>query len=122
MSVIDRDKSIFGLGMKLRQVGRVHIGRILGSVPNTSGAYKSLIDLLERCYFMRAEINALSKILLDKRIVTNEEFRRYIDDEMRHYFGEVAKDWPEIEFREDGFTIKDAKAFAERSAREGWPP
>lgn len=56
MAILDRSASIYSLGMKLRQVGRVQIGRILGSVTNQHGGYKALIDLLERSYFMRAEI------------------------------------------------------------------
>lgn len=108
--------------MKLRQIGRIQIGRILGSVPSTSGGYKALIDLLERCYFMRAEINGLTALLLEKKIFTHAELQKTFESEMRHYFDACAKDWPEIEFGDDGFTIKDVQAFAERSRREGWPP
>ena len=122
MSVIDRSASLYAWGMKLRQVGRMQIGCILGSVPNTSGAYKALIDLLERCYFMRAELNALAAILIAKNVMTVAEWQKQVDEEMAHYFAAIAKDWPEIEFREDSFAIKDARALAERSAREGWPP
>lgn len=122
MPVIDRSASLQSLGMKLRQVGRMQIGRILGSVPTTSGAYKALLDLLERCYFMRAELNAIAKILIDKKVITIEEWQKTVDDEMRHYFEAVAKHWPEVEFGDDGFTIKDPAALHERSKREGWPP
>jgi hypothetical protein len=122
MSVIDRSASLFAWGMKLRQVGRMQIGRILGSVPDTSGAYKALIDLLERCYFMRAELNGLAAILIAKGVFTAAEWQKQVDGEFAHLFGEVAKGWPEVEFREDGFTIRDAVALAARARREGWPP
>jgi hypothetical protein len=122
MSVIDRSQSLFAWGMRLRQVGRMQIGRILGSVPSTRGSYKAFIDLLERCYFMRAELNALAGILIDKKVMTVTEWQKRVDEEMAHYFAAIAKDWPEIEFRDDGFIIKDVKALQERSTREGWPP
>jgi hypothetical protein len=122
MSIIDRSERLFSLAMKLRQVGRVQIGRILGSVPTTSGAYKALIDLLERCYFMRAELNGLTRILIDRGITSEAEWQARMDEEMAHYFEQVAKDWPELVFDDKGFTIKDPQALAERSRREGWPP
>lgn len=122
MSIIDRSESLHSLGMKLRQVGRAQIARLLGSVPNTHGGYKALIDLLERCYFMRAELNAVATLLIDKKIITIAEWQKYVDEEFGRYFTAVAKDWPEIEFGDDGFTIKDPKALAERAKREGWPP
>jgi hypothetical protein len=122
MSLIDRSGSLHSWGMKLRQVGRMQIGRLLGSVPNTHGGYKALIDLLERCYFMRAEINAVASLLIEKKVITVAEWQKGVDEEFGRYFAAVAKDWPEIEFGDDGFTIKDAQALAERSKRERWPP
>lgn len=54
--------------------------------------------------------------------MTEAEWQKAWEDEMAHYFAAVAKDWPEIEFTDTGYTIKDPVAFAERSKREGWPP
>lgn len=122
MSLIDRSASLHSWGMKLRQIGRVQIGRLLGSVPTTHGGYKALIDLLERCYFMRAELNAIAALLIQKKLITVAEWQKQCDDEFGHYFAAIAKDWPEIEFGDEGFTIKDPQALAERSRREGWPP
>ena len=122
MGIIDRSESLFAWGMKCRQVGRMQIARILGSVPSTKGSYKALIDLLERCYFMRAELNALAGILIKKQIMTVEEWQKHMDDELQHYFAAISKEWPEIEFTDKGFTVKDPKALAERAQREGWPP
>jgi len=121
MGVVDRRESIHSWGMKLRQVGRMQIGRLLGSVSNTSGKYKAWIDLLERCYFMRAELNAIAAVLIRKGVLTKGEWQKQVEEEFAHYFGLLAKDWPEIEFSDTGFTIKDAHALAARSTREGWP-
>jgi hypothetical protein len=121
MSIIDRGEVLHDLMSKLRQIGRIQIGRILGSVEATNGAYLALLDLLERCYFMRAEINGLTAILIDKGVVTEAEVAKQFEAEFTHYFGELAKKWPELEFYPDRFVVKDIKAFAERSKRECWP-
>ena len=120
--IVDRSERLYGLAMRLRQIGRVQFGRIFGTAPSTSGRYKAMIDLLERCYFMRAEINALTGILLEKGVLTEAELARAFDREFADYLAACAKEWPEIEFRDDGFTIKNTAAFAERVKREGWPP
>ncbi len=122
MSVIDRDEVLHSWGMKLRQVGRMQIGRLLGSVPNTDGKYKAWIDLLERSYFMRAELNAMAALLVEKKVFTLAEWRKQLEREFQYYFDALAKDWPEIEFDDTGFTITNPQALAERSRREKWPP
>jgi hypothetical protein len=122
MSVIDRTKVLHDLAMKLRQVGRIQIARILGTVPSTHGGYKALIDLFERCHFMRAEINAITSLMLAKGLVSEAEVSKAFEEEMAHYLAAVVKDWPEIEFQADGYTIKDVEALAKRSKREEWPP
>lgn len=121
VSVIDRNEAIHSLLMKLRQVGRIQIGRILGSVPSTSGSYMALIDLFERCYFMRAELNALANILIKKGVFTQPEWSKECEKQFREYLAILAEAWPEIEFTDSGYTIKDIKALQERAAREGWP-
>jgi hypothetical protein len=122
MSIIDRDAVLKKFFMKLRQIGRMQVGRLLGSVASSSGAYKALIDVLEHCYFMRAEINAQTALLMAKGVFTQSEFQKALEDELRIYFEACAKDWPEIEFNEDGFVVTDPPALAERMRREGWPP
>ena len=122
MSVIDRSKAIYGLCMKLRQVGRMQVGRILGTVQSTKGSYKALIDLIERSYFVRAEINALTALLVKKKLVTEAELSKQMEEEYRHLFTEMAKRWPEITFEEDSFIISNPAAWAERVKKEEWPP
>ena len=122
MTVVDFSVSIRGLAQKLRQVGRMQIGRILGTVPSDHGGYKALIDLIERSYFVRAELNAVTDLLVTKGIVTSYELQKAFDNDYRVLFEAVSKKWPEIEFTEAGCTIKDPKALAERMKREGWPP
>lgn len=122
MGIIDNGKVIHSLGMKLRQVGRIYVGRITGTVPSTNGAYKTLISLIERSLFMRAELNALVFLLLKKGVFKEDEWVKQLEEEMEHYFGEISKEFPEVEFDDWGMTVKDIKAFTERSQKEGWPP
>ncbi len=116
------DKVIFNLCMKLRQFGRLQVCRLLGTVSNEDGSYKAWIDLLERSYIMRAELNAVVSILIEKGIATPDEIQAKMAGEMSDYVDELAKKWPEVEVEENGFTIKDIQAFAARSKRENWPP
>lgn len=109
------------LAMMLRQFGRLQIGRLVGTVSNQDGRYKAWIDLLERGYFMRAEINARTKILIDKKLLTVEELTRHMEEEYEHLAGELAKDWPEAKVTPTGITM-DADAMARRSKEERWPP
>jgi hypothetical protein len=122
MTIIDRSSAIFSWCMKIRQVGRIQLGRVLGTVSNTKGSYKAWIDLLERSYFMRAEINALTALLIKKGAFTEAEWMKQWEEEASSFFKEVSKDWPEVEFTDYGYTIVDPVALAERSKREGWPP
>lgn len=121
MSVIDRSRVILEWAGRIRQVGRLEVSRILGTVMGTNGSYKAHISLLERSFFLRAEMNAVSAILRAKGLVTEDELMRVMELEYEHLFNELAKEWPEVRFTEGGFRIVDVPAFAARSAREGWP-
>lgn len=119
---MDLDKRVRDLAMKLRQVGRLQFGRIFGTALPTHGRYKAMIDLLERSYFIRAEISAFTALLVEKKVVTREELLARFGDEYEQLLGELAKQFPEVEFGTDGFTIKDSKALQRRSRDEQWPP
>lgn len=122
MSVIDRTAAIYSWASKLRQIGRVHVSRIVGSAGADNGAYKTLLSFVERSLFMRAELNAMTALFLEKKLFTEAEWTKQLEEEHRHLFTEFAKEWHELEFDEHSFTIKNKAAFAERIKREGWPP
>jgi len=115
------NNKILEIASKLRQIGRLQVSRILGTVSNTNGAYKALIDLLERSYFMRVEANALAGILIKKGLLTQEEWLAQLEEEYEHYFKELSKQWPEVEFHPQSFVIKDFDTFKKRVAEEAWP-
>jgi hypothetical protein len=112
---------LYEAAQKLRQVGRLQIGRLFGTVMPYEGRYKAAIDLLERCYFMRGELNALAGILISKGVMTANEWEARQTAEFEHYLAALAKDWPEVTFEAEGFTIRDMKALEQRMRDERWP-
>lgn len=111
------------LCQRLRQFGRLDAGRLLGTVPSTHGGYLAWMDLFEKAVFLRAEGNAVVKLLMDKGIVTQGEWLERVTDEMAHMMTVYGEKWPEIEVDASGsgFTVKDLQAFAKRCQKEGWP-
>jgi hypothetical protein len=71
---------------------------------------------------MRAEFNAMAGLLLEKKVFTEAEWAKKLESELRIYFEALAKQWPEIEFTDKAFVIRDPQALAERARREMWPP
>jgi hypothetical protein len=106
----------------LRQVGRANIGRLWGTVLSTDGRYLATIGMFERLYFLRAELNAVAAVLVKKGVVTEDEWLGQLAEDYEHLAKVFSEDWPELEFSAAGFTVKDAKALAERARRERWPP
>lgn len=122
MTIIELEKRAYTLAQTIRQFGRLQCGRLFGTVRTTKGRYKAMMDLLERCYFMRAELNAIAAILIDKGVVTREEFLTQHVAEFERYLAALRKEWPEIEVSTTGYTIKDVDALQRRTKSESWPP
>lgn len=123
MSIIDRTANIRRLGQRLRQFARYSLGRVLGSVPNTNGAYKYFVDAQERSLFMRAEINALTGLLLKKGVFKESEWSEAWERELELYIDDQQKIWPEITVAEDGMSFSlNTEGFGKRCRDEGWPP
>jgi len=106
---------------RLRQYGRVGIGRITGTCPSTNG--QAVMSLEEARLFHRVELSAVASLLIQKGVFTSEEFTVQMIEEARHLDAGLAKDWPEITVAEDGrsFSIDTAKMF-QRTKHEAWPP
>jgi hypothetical protein len=109
---------------RLRQFGRIAIGRITGTTTAKNGRYKSLLELDECRHFQRVELNALTRVLLDKGVITTPELQAILLEEAKTYETSLAKLWPEIEVADDGrsYAIKDIPALARRAREEEWPP
>lgn len=122
MTVIDRSGAIYGYYAKIRQIGRLEYARIFGTALATSGRFRSVLDILEKLHFMRCEVNAITALLIAKNVFTTDEWAKQLETELSVYFGECAKQWPEVQFGEHELTITYLGAHAARAAREGWPP
>lgn len=106
---------------RLRQFGRLAASRLFGTLPTTSGRYKAVVDEWERSLLLRAEMNALVLLLVDKKVVTSAEWTARVVEEIRALADAHQKLWPELTTDEVGIHVHDAQAFAARSKSEGWP-
>lgn len=79
-------------------------------------------DLSERWLIMRAEVSALSELLLEKKIVTLEEFRARVDEEACSLDAMLGELFPGFRTSEFGMEIYDAKLARETMNRLGFPP
>ena len=122
MGIIERGQAILDHCGKLRQIGRLELGRILGTVPATSGAAKAFMGIFERSFFGRGELNALTALLVRKGVFTADEWEKQLEEEYAHLVKSFGASWPEVELQAHAIVIKDVQGFAERSKREGWPP
>lgn len=114
---------IHRLGMRLRQYARYSLGRILGTVPITSGRYKYHIDHQERSLFMRADLNALTGLLVKKGVFTEQEWNEAWTKEAEQYCEDLARQWPEIQVAHNGRSFQlDTVGFDKRCKAEEWPP
>jgi len=112
------------LGQRLRQYARLAVGRVTGSCTHENGAYNTLLAIEEGRLVQRAELTAVSRILVGKGVCSLEELQKAMTEEMSELLTLLAREWPEIEVEPMGrsFTITDVQALAARSKREGWPP
>jgi hypothetical protein len=117
----DPDKRQFAAFMRLRQFGRLQIGRLWGTLKTSSGRYKATIDFLERSYFMRAELNVFLKLCIEKKLFTVEEWNTALTEEAETYGNELAEDWPEAKVGSHSYEIS-VQDLAKRCKEEEWPP
>lgn len=96
----------------------VFTGWFLGTKPITDEQARAYRDLTDARLLMRAEISALTAVLIDKGIITEEEFSRQLLKEANHYHELLCKKFPGFEATDEGVKI-DARLAAETS--RNWP-
>lgn len=107
---------------RLRQYARYLTGRITGSLSQESGMFKQLSELDECRYYQRVELNALTKLLLEKGVFTSEELLRTMADEAVDYEKVLHHQFPEVRPSEDGKSVEiQVAGLAARLQKEGWP-
>lgn len=122
MGIIDRDERLIALFRRLRQFARYSVGRMTGQVPGTDGRYLFLLDLAEQKRVNRVEINALVRILIDKKFITEGDWSRVVEREFEAELATEKGRFPEVTPSIDGTEFEvDIQAFEARTRRENWP-
>jgi hypothetical protein len=111
------------LQRKISQFGKIAVSRILGTTSETNGGTKAIRSLEEARILFRAELTAISKILIDKKIVTVDEYTEAccleMEEQIKVYL-ETYKDFVKgVEPRSIMYDIAGMRA---RCNAEGWPP
>lgn len=117
------EDELFQAFMRVRQFARYSTGRLLGTVAASRGSYRFVMDLLEKATYLRIEVNAISKLLIDKGVMTEKEWGETLLDEVQHFEREMQKQWPEVTVQQDGggYTL-DVQGAVKRCHEEQWPP
>lgn len=114
-------REMFKAAQRLRQFGRLAAGRLFGTLPNADGRYLAVVDEWERSLLVRAEASGLSRVLIEKGIISRAEWVAIVLEEYRALGDAIEKTWPELRVDDIGIHITDPAAFAARAKREGWP-
>jgi hypothetical protein len=123
MPVIDYSQAIYHGYSRLRQFARHSLGRILGTVAATDRRYKFFLDLAETKLFLRAEYNALTRLLLEKGVMTEQEFAKVLSEELETAVKDQRVKWPEVKPSATGDSfVLDRDGFVKRCKEEEWPP
>lgn len=122
MPIVDRDAYLITLFKRLRQFARYSLGRITGTITDKEGKYLFLLDLAEAKRVQRVELNAIARILIDKKIVTVSEWSQVIEKEFKAELEAEQARWPEVQPAEDGGSyVLNTEGFAKRVKEESWP-
>ena len=115
-------EEIGNLSGRLAQYARMAASRVLGTRLESNGGFRAIRLLDHGRHIHRAEITAIVSLLIDKGVFTLEEYQGAMKAEMEMLLSDLQQEWPEIVAHPQMTEVKDAKAFAERAKREGWPP
>ena len=93
----------------------------LGTVPAADGRYKAVADHREVSILMRAELSALTGLLISKGTFTQEEFRGSLEREAKLLDHEYEERFPGWRSLPEGLSMKLPEA-AETMRKMGFPP
>ncbi len=99
----------------------VFVGWMLGTVPDDKPGVKAHRDRADAVLMMRVELNALTSLLVAKRVFTVEEFMAQIVTECEHKQRELEAMFPGYKATDIGISIDVAQA-AVTNRRMGFPP
>ena len=92
----------------------------LGTRPATDGPTRAVRDATEARLILRAEMSALTALMLEKGVFTEEEWAEAVADNANHLNATLTKRFPGVETTRIGLSMTPAAA--ETMRREGFPP
>lgn len=98
----------------------VFTGWHLGTRSTDDGQTKAMRDLYEKVLLMRAELNGVTRILVDKGVVTQVELTEIFGEEYAFYAEQLAGFFDGMEATEQGIAMDPGRA-AETMRRLGFP-
>lgn len=105
---------------KLAKWRTLYAGRVFGTRMVDDPVAKGARDDAEVRLFLRAEVSALAKLLIDKGVCTRREFTEASIEEAKYLDRQQELIFPGWESFEGGLRVTDIEAA--RRLMEGWPP
>lgn len=105
---------------KLCKWRTVLAGRWLGTMSKDNAEAIAVRDIQDARLLLRVETSALTRILIDKGICTEEEFTRAVGREAVAYDAMYERYFPGFQSSDDGMVIYDSKLAAQ--TQKGWKP
>lgn len=105
---------------KLAKWRTVFAGRFFGSIPADYVPGKAYRDDVEARLLLRVEVNALCRLLIEKKVFTDAEWQQMLHDEALTLDMLLEKKFPGFKTDQNG-VIMDAVTIRENKTMEGWP-
>lgn len=93
----------------------------LGTRPVTDGPTQAVRDHRDQSMVLRVEVTALSRLLLEKGVFTEEEFQVAIVEEAEYLSAAYVEKFPGMHATDEGITF-DIPEAADTMQRMGFPP
>jgi hypothetical protein len=93
----------------------------LGTVPAADGRYKAVANHRELSILLRAEVSALTGLLLSKGVFTEQEWRDAVELEAKQLDHDYEESYPGWRSLPEGLSMKLPEA-AETMRKLGFPP
>jgi len=100
---------------------RVFTGKMLGTKPDTDPLAVGMNDLQEARIIQRVEVTALVGLLIQKGLITGDEFNAAVEQEASQLNADYEKRFPGFTAGQDGITL-DPKVAMATMKRENWAP
>jgi hypothetical protein len=94
-----------------------HMGSGFVDTPGVS----AMRDLMDKWLIMRAENNAIMRLLLDKGIMTPADFQKQLEEEAVHLDEDMAQMFPGFRSSQEGIVVFDVALAQETMTRLKFP-